>query len=101
MLERRGGSAARDLPQNGEGALRRAAAETRRKAQTPDSDRIPPSDGRGPPVGGAPLRTRGAAAPLTRAPAGHREAAGAPSELRSGRVENSIQTTSAGRWGGR
>ena len=49
------GTTPRDLPQDGEGALRRASTEARRASTPADSDRVPTADGRGSAVCGAPL----------------------------------------------
>ena len=48
LLERRGLGAARHLPPDGEGSLRRAAAEARRPSPAAASDRLPDPDGRRP-----------------------------------------------------
>ena len=55
LLERRGGSASRDLAQDCQGALRRVAAEARCEASAADSDRVPTSDRRRPACLGTPL----------------------------------------------
>ncbi len=89
LLERRGRPSARNLPQDGEGSLRRASAEARSAAAPSDSDCLPAAHGRGSAVRGAPVHACGPASPLTRGRARGGAQPRAPSVIDGARVEPS------------